>query len=113
MERNFRAYLYDIIKACQNIACFTSDLDFETYGSDIRTRAACERMFEIIGEALRRLRTEFPDLYAQIPDGDQIIAFRNIITHGYDIIDDELVWSIIKNEVPSLRLKCEECMGTE
>lgn len=108
MEHNFRAYLYDIINACQNIASFTTDLNFEEYGTDIRTKAACERMFEIIGEALRRLRTEFPDLYSQIPDSDQIIAFRNVIAHGYDIIDDELVWSIIKNEVPQLRRSCED-----
>ncbi len=108
MEHNFQAHLYDIINACQNITLFTSDLNLEEYRADIRTRAACERMFEIIGEALRRLRTEFPDLYSQIPDGDQIIAFRNIIAHGYDIIDDDLVWSVIKNEVPPLRLKCED-----
>jgi uncharacterized protein with HEPN domain len=86
---------------------FTADLTFEVYCTDIRTKAACERMFEIIGEALRRLKGEFPYIYAQIPDADQIIAFRNIIAHGYDMLDDRLVWFSIKNEVQQLRHQCE------
>lgn len=112
MDHNVQAYLYDIITACQNIISFTSHLNFEGYSQDIRTKAACERMFEIIGEALRRLKTEFPHVFAEIPDADRIIAFRNIIAHGYDIIDDDLVWSIIKNEMPILLSKCEDLRTT-
>ena len=107
MDHNVRAYWYDIITACRNITTFTSSLSLDDYRRDIRTKAACERMFEVIGEALRRLRTEFPHVNARIPDADQIIAFRNISAHGYDIVDDTLVWSTINNEVPALRLTCE------
>ena len=107
MDHNVQAYLYDIITACQNITEFTSSLSLDDYRKDIRTKAACERMFEVIGEALRRLRAEFPHVYTQIPDADQIIAFRNIIAHGYDIVDDTLVWATINNEVAALRLACE------
>jgi len=107
MDHNIRAYLYDIITACQHITSFTASLSLDDYRGDIRTKAACERMFEVIGEALRRLRTESPHVYAQIPDADQIIAFRNIIAHGYEIVDDTLVWSTITHEVPALRMTCE------
>ena len=112
MDHNVQAHLYDITTACDNIISFTSHLNVGEYSADIRTKAACERMFEIIGEALRRLKAEFPHVYFQIPDADQIIAFRNIIAHGYDIVDDNLVWSIIKNEVPTLMSKCEDLGNT-
>lgn len=108
MDHNVQAYLYDIMTACQNITSFTSHLNVEAYSTDIRTKAACERMFEIIGEALRRIKAEFPDVYSQIPDADHIIAFRNIIAHSYDIVDDHLVWSIINQEVPTLMSRCED-----
>ena len=111
MEHNVQAYLYDIVTACRHITSFTAEMTLEAYSSDIRTKAACERMFEIIGESLRRIRTDFPDIFSQIPDADQIISFRNIIAHGYDIIDDDLVWSSITNEVPPLTHICEQFLN--
>ncbi len=111
MERNVQAYLYDIVTACRNITSFTDDMTLEAYISDMRTKAACERMFEIIGESLRRIRTDFPDIFLQIPDADPIIAFRNIIAYGYDMIDDALVWSSIKSEVPTLTHICEQLLN--
>jgi uncharacterized protein with HEPN domain len=102
MARNVQAYLYDIVTACRHIMSFTSEMTLEAYSSDIRTKAACERMFEIIGESLRRMQTDFPDVFAEIPDAVEMITFRNIIAHGYDIIDDELAWSSITSEVPLL-----------
>jgi uncharacterized protein with HEPN domain len=110
MERNVQAYLYDIVVACRHIESFTAQMTLATYRSDIRTKAACERMFEIIGESLRRIRSDFPDVFSQIPDAAQMIAFRNIIAHGYDIIDDELVWSSITGEVPPLTHLCEQLL---
>ena len=89
MERNVQTYLYDIVTACRHVSSFTAEMTLEAYRSDIRTKAACERMFEIIGESLRRMRTDLPDVFAQIPDAAEMIALlRNIIAHGYDIIDD-------------------------
>lgn len=46
-----------------------------------------ERNFEIIGEAMRRLANEDPETAAEISDHRRIIAFRNILIHGYDLVD--------------------------
>jgi len=54
--------------------------------------AAIEREFSIVGEALNRLGKEAPAVADQIPERRQIIAFRNILVHGYDAIDDHVVW---------------------
>src|SRR5438128_1051016 len=46
MEHNVQAYLYDIVTACRHITSFTAEMTLEAYSSDIRTKAACERMFD-------------------------------------------------------------------
>jgi hypothetical protein len=69
MEHNVQAYLYDIVTACRHITSFTAEMTLASYSADIRTKAACERMFEIIGESLRRIRTDFPTFFhkSQMP----------------------------------------------
>ena len=51
-------------------------------------RAAVERQFEIIGEALARLRKLDPEVCSAVTDAGRIIAFRNILIHGYADVDD-------------------------
>jgi len=64
---------------------------------------AIEREFEIIGEALHRLsKIEEGKLAEKIPEYRKIIDFRNIIAHGYDIIDDAALWDFAVNSVPEL-----------
>jgi len=66
-------------------------------------RAATERQFEIIGEALAQLAKRDPAVATGITDYRQIIAFRNILIHGYAEIDDRLVWDIVETKLPKLR----------
>lgn len=61
-----------------------------------------ERNFEIIGEAVNRLSTYDPDIAKQIARASQIVAFRNVLIHGYDLIDDVRVWDTIQADVPRL-----------
>ena len=65
-------------------------------------RAAVERQFEIIGEALACLRKVDPELCRCVTDAGRIIAFRNILIHGYADVDDRLVWNIIETKLPTL-----------
>lgn len=69
---------------------------------------AIEREFEIIGEALDRLtRIEEATLAVKIPEYRKIIDFRNIIAHGYDIIDEAALWDFAVNRIPKLLEKVE------
>ena len=61
-----------------------------------------ERSFEIIGEAMRRLEKDDPDTAACIADYRCIIAFRNVLIHGYDVIDPAIVWSTIADDLAPL-----------
>ena len=74
-------------------------------------RAAVEREFEVIGEALSRLATLDKDLAAQISEHERIIAFRNILTHGYAEVDDRLVWAIVETKLPVLRREIDALLG--
>lgn len=65
-------------------------------------RQGVERNFEIIGEALNRLRRDDPETAARIGETPRIVAFRNILAHGYDAIDHEIVWHLIREELPGL-----------
>lgn len=61
-----------------------------------------ERQFEIIGEALNQLSKADPGLAAQVPDLPRIVAFRNILIHGYAMVDDALVWQVLTDQLPEL-----------
>ena len=70
---------------------------------------AIEREFEIIGEALFRLeKVESEKLADRIPEYRKIIDFRNILVHGYDIIDVAAMWDFVKNRVPELLNKVQD-----
>ncbi len=65
--------------------------------------AAVERQFEIIGEALNQLTRVSPDLATQVPELARIIVFQNIIVHGYAIVDNDIVWGVVQDDLPVLR----------
>jgi len=70
-------------------------MTFSDYLEDEKTQAAVERKFEIIGEACVRLREQAPDVFSEIPSASQIMGFRNRLIHGYDNVDDAIVWDVI------------------
>ena len=74
----------------------------DDYRADRILRQAIERNFEIIGEAMKRLAQHDAASAARIGEYRQIIAFRNILIHGYDLVDHRLVWSTIEQQVPAL-----------
>lgn len=75
-------------------------------------RSACERQFEIIGEAMTRLRDRHPEVFGQIRDAPTIIAFRNRLIHGYDTVDSEIVWDVIQDKLPSLEQAAGRLLAT-
>jgi uncharacterized protein with HEPN domain len=61
-----------------------------------------ERDFEIIGEALARVRRDDIRVLEGIAEHQRIIGFRNILIHGYDNIDGAMVWNAVINHLPGL-----------
>lgn len=103
MRLEARKYLFDIQHAADSIRRFCVDKTFEQYQADELLQAAVERKFGIIGEALAKLHAEAPETAQRIPDYRRIIAFRNIIVHGYASVDDRIVWGVIEADLDMLR----------
>jgi uncharacterized protein with HEPN domain len=79
----------------------------DDYKRDRLFRQAMERNFEVIGKAMNRLAEHDPDIATRISKHRQIIDFRNVLSHGYDLIDHRLVWSAIDEKVPVLLAEVE------
>ncbi len=102
MNNRTAGLLSDILSAGERIQQFVAGVSFDEYVASALLRSAVERQFEIIGEALARLARHEPNLFDQIPDARRVIDFRNVLAHGYDIVDDEIVWQAIHEHLPHL-----------
>ncbi|HBE93322.1 MAG TPA: hypothetical protein DDW55_12695 [Gammaproteobacteria bacterium] len=102
MQLEEKTLLHDVLIAAERIKSFTHGKDFPTYQIDDMLRAAVERQLEIIGEALNQLSRTNPDLAGRITEYQRIIAFRNILIHGYAQVDNRLVWSVVNDKLPIL-----------
>jgi uncharacterized protein with HEPN domain len=103
--------LEDIRHAAQRIQDFTASRSLQDYQTDEMLRAAVERLFIVIGEALSRLEKVDVGLANQITDYRKIIGFRNVLVHGYEIIDDPIVWETIQQHLPILRHQVEKLLA--
>ena len=110
MNDETRKNLIDILQAAEEIQIFTHGMDFETYQNSPVTQRAVERDFEIIGEALNRIRQIDTELIEKVSEYHRIIGFRNILIHGYDIIDEMIVWKAVENHLPTLVKEVKEIL---
>ncbi|PKP44328.1 MAG: antitoxin [Bacteroidetes bacterium HGW-Bacteroidetes-13] len=103
MDNRINAWLEDIIRSIDEIFEFLPEkVDFIGYKKDLKTKKAIERNIEIIGEAVNRI-LKHKDCNFEIRNAQKIIGTRNRITHDYDNISDEVIWTIIYRELPELR----------
>ena len=103
MERDPRAYLWEVPQAAEAILTFTAGLDFAAYAQSELVRSAVERKFEIIGEALGQLSKYAPDLAARVTHSRRVVDFRNQLIHGYHQVKHDIVWHTVQTELPALR----------
>ena len=102
MQRKTPKLLRDIRDAAAFILEATRGKTLDDYRTDRLLRHAVERNFEIIGEAVKRLASVDSATASRIGDYRRIIAFRNILIHGYDLVDHAQVWGVVVNQVPIL-----------
>jgi uncharacterized protein with HEPN domain len=76
-------------------------------------RSAVERQLEIVGEALAQLARTDPPTASQISEYQRIIAFRNILIHGYAEIDHRIIWNVLELKLPVALRQASELLGAE
>ncbi len=101
----------DVLDAGRGIQRHCNGKTCDDYLNDEVLRGFVERKLLVIGEALWRLRERFPDVAEQITDAHRIIAQRNRIVHGYDAVDDLLIWDAVQNHLPRLLAEAETLMA--
>lgn len=111
MGNNSLKHFYDALEAALAIRGFITDKTFEDYVDDDLLSSAVERKFEIIGEALNRVRKEYPKDLGSITEYRGIIDFRNVVAHSYDHLEDSLVWGIASNQLELLIAELEAIEG--
>ncbi|HOK66519.1 MAG TPA: DUF86 domain-containing protein [Anaerohalosphaeraceae bacterium] len=102
MPPKAKAFLYDIVQACDAVRSFLSGRTFTDYQQDELLRAAVERKLMIIGEAVYQILRIAPELESSISQARQIVGFRNVLVHGYFAVEDETVWGIASHDIPVL-----------
>ncbi len=102
MRHSPAKFLFDAKQATALINEFVAGKSLADYSSGYLLRSGVERQLIIIGEALNKLSRFSPDIVARISDYQNIVAFRNLAVHGYDLLNDETVWGIVKIHLPVL-----------
>jgi uncharacterized protein with HEPN domain len=102
MNSEIQKFLFDIQVSVESIETYLGEKrDFKLYKENKMLRRAVEREFEIIGEALNYIEKIDADI--KISGKRQIISLRNRVIHGYDKIDDEIIWGIVVRHLPVLK----------
>jgi uncharacterized protein with HEPN domain len=110
MRRDARVLLMTVVDSADAIADAVVAISFDNYCKSRLIRAAVEREFITIGEALNNLSRIDSVLFTSIDDAPRIISFRNKLTHEYDRVDDALVWGVIQKSLSPLRAICSDLM---
>ena len=100
-EREWRFRLDDMIRFAENVLTYTEGFDQTTFENTGLNYDATVHNLVLIGEAATHVPEEFRDTNPSI-QWRLIIATRNRLVHGYLGIDNDTLWSIIQNDVPSL-----------
>jgi len=110
MELEIKKYLFDIKESIASIENYLGEnRDFKVYMAEKMLRRAIEREFEIIGEAMNRI--DNLDSNINISSKKQIISMRNRVIHGYDKIDDEIIWGTIIRHLPTLKIEIDNLLN--
>ena len=100
-NRAWRFYLEDMIRFTEAALAYTQGFDQDAFVDSGLNYDATLRNLELIGEAARNIpeaaRAQAPDIPWR-----QVVATRNRLIHGYLGIDNDTLWSIIRDDLPAL-----------
>jgi uncharacterized protein with HEPN domain len=112
MKREVKKYLFDIKTSIESIYDFLGEKrDFFEYQNNKLLRRGVEREIEIIGEAMNRIMKIAPEI--EIEHARQIVDARNWVIHGYDKVDDVVIWGIVSIHLPKLKKQIEDYLAKE
>jgi uncharacterized protein with HEPN domain len=104
MSREFLDFIEDILDGMDKAEILLEGVAFSQFETDFRINFAVVRALEIIGEAVKRLPEELGQKYPDIP-WKGMAGMRDRIIHGYDNVDLQIVWDVVKRDIPQIKPK--------
>jgi uncharacterized protein with HEPN domain len=104
-------FLETALLALRRVPKFLAGRSLKEYLADDMCQSAVERQLEIAGDALGRLRKLDSSLFARIPEGDLVVAFRNVLAHGYATLDHRRVYDVASTRAAELLKVLEDLLA--
>ena len=111
-KRGDREYLKDILIACENIISYMEGYDFDGFVNDRKTQDAIIRNIEILGEAVKNISGALKSKYEEV-EWKEIAKTRDKLIHAYFGVDLDVLWNIIKDDIPKLKSQIKEIIKKE
>ncbi|MDX9744213.1 MAG: DUF86 domain-containing protein [Arcobacteraceae bacterium] len=106
MKRNYILFLEDISERIEKINSFTDGMSYEDFVQDDKTVSACIREIEVIGEATKQIPKEITDKFYDLP-WSLMAKMRDKLIHWYFEIDEEIVWNVVKDKLPTIKTQID------
>lgn len=109
MEKDYRDYIQDILDSIDEIYVFIGGMSREEFLNDSKTVKAVLRNLEIVGEAAKKTPPPLRDKYPDIP-WKKMAGLRDKLIHEYFGVDLEIIWQLIKEELPGILHPVQEML---
>ena len=102
MTPDYLDYVEDILDAMEKAEIILEGIRYEDYETDFRINFAVIRALEIISEASKRIPEDLRESTPNIP-WKGMSGMRDRIIHGYDNIDYQIIWDVVKKDIPKIK----------
>ena len=109
MKDELKRYLEDVVHSISMIEKFRENASsFQQYEKNAMLKSAVQWQLSVIGEALNNALKMEPALI--ITNARKIVDMRNKLIHGYDEVEDNVVWNVIVKHLPLLKAEVEKLL---
>jgi len=105
-------YIEDILGAIEKISEYTLGTEKDGFLANGMIVDAVVRNLEIVGEAASKLTVSFREAHSSV-EWRKMIGMRNRIIHSYDTVDPEIVWDVVRHDLPELKVRLKEILGRQ
>ena len=110
MSHEFLDYVEDILDAMDKAEALLAAVTYDQFATDFRIHFAVVRALEIVGEAAKRLPLNLRQQYPAIP-WRGMAGMRDRIIHGYDVVDLQIVWDVVKRDIPQIKPQVQQILA--
>ncbi len=109
MSKDDSLYLRHILDAIANIESFLKDVNQDYFKSSKLVQDAVIRNLEIIGEAAKRVPKKYKDQCPAV-EWKKVSGMRDVLIHDYLGVDVDIVWAVVQNRLPALKLNIQKIL---